>query len=236
MTSYEPPASASAAPSEGNANARMEEYDHLVKLLLIGDSGVGKTSLLVQEVDGTFSAGTMTTIGMDFRLKLLHRGSKKVKLNIWDTAGQEQYQTITPQFYRRSRGVMLVYDVSDQKSFERVMHWGDQALQHCDPGVALILIGNKAEAEREDQRVVSLADGQALADKHSMLFMETSAKTGRNVAEAFDALTDVVVERIESEMRMSDIRLTESRGERASFPLEEQPSRPWFCPCWKRRR
>jgi len=103
-----------------NGGSKLMQYDYLVKLLLIGDSGVGKSSLLVKFADDRFSPHIQQTIGMDFKVKMLNLGGKRVKLQIWDTAGQERFHTITQQYYRNAMGIMLVYDVSNEESFNNV--------------------------------------------------------------------------------------------------------------------
>jgi hypothetical protein len=114
------PARAYAAMSEG----RSRKYDHLVKLLLIGDSGVGKSCILLRYCDNEFTTSFITTIGIDFKVKTVEVGGKRLKLQIWDTAGQERFKTICTAYYRGAQGIFLTYDVSDRKSFENVKNWG----------------------------------------------------------------------------------------------------------------
>lgn len=175
----------------GDGASKLMQYDYLVKLLLIGDSGVGKSSLLVKFADDKFSPHIGQTIGMDFKVKMLNLGGKRVKLQIWDTAGQERFHTITQQYYRNAMGIILVYDVTNEESFTNIRRWAAQIAAHGAENADRMLLGNKADFE-PPQRVVDAARGQALAAEYGMPFMETSAKDGRGVTEAFHAIADAV--------------------------------------------
>lgn len=172
----------------------MADGEHLVKLLLLGDSAVGKSSLLVRLCDGKFDSNFVLTIGVDFKLKMIpERNGRRLKLQVWDTAGQERFRTITPAYYRAAMGVVITYDVTDQSSFDHVEFWVTQLDQHGDTRVQRILVGNKSDLE--DCRKVSREDGEALAARFNMKFFETSAKTGASVEEAFLEIADQVVEK-----------------------------------------
>eukprot|EP00929_Paragymnodinium_shiwhaense_P093004 TRINITY_DN5303_c0_g1_i1.p2 TRINITY_DN5303_c0_g1~~TRINITY_DN5303_c0_g1_i1.p2 ORF type:complete len:228 (-),score=41.60 TRINITY_DN5303_c0_g1_i1:132-815(-) len=189
--------SASAGGSTSSATtSKMMQYDYLVKLLIIGDSGVGKSSLLVKFVDGKFTAATPQTVGMDFKMKMLERGGKRVKLQIWDTAGQERFHTITQQYYRNAMGIVLVYDCTNDESFANVRKWAAQIKAHGAEEASLMLLGNKCDAEN---RVVDEATGRALAEEYNMPFIETSAKSGLHVDDAFVAVADAVRTRLENQ-------------------------------------
>jgi small GTP-binding protein len=168
------------------------DYDHLVKLLLLGDSDVGKSSLLMRFCEEKFGPNFVTTIGVDFKWKQVERNGKKLKLQVWDTAGQERFRTITPAYYRAAKGVVITYNVTNKESFDNVEYWIEDLAQHGDAQVQRILVGNKSDLE--DDRKVSKADGEALAAKNDMLFFETSAKLSTNVDEAFLQIADQVVE------------------------------------------
>lgn len=195
------------------------QYDYLVKLLLIGDSGVGKSSLLIKFADDKFSPHISQTIGMDFKVKMLTLGGKRVKLQIWDTAGQERFHTITQQYYRNAMGIILVYDVTNEESFTNIRRWAAQIAAHGAEGADRMLIGNKADLP---QRVVDAARGQALAREYGIPFMETSAKEGTNIEEAFVALADAVRCRLQTNESVatsaqgSSIRLSNARGSRST--------------------
>lgn len=166
------------------------EYDHLFKLLIIGDSGVGKSSLLLRFADNTFSGSYITTIGVDFKIRTLQVEGEKVKLQIWDTAGQERFRTITSTYYRGTHGVIVVYDVTNGESFANVKRWLHEIEQNCDV-VNRILVGNKNDDP--DRKVVLTEDAQRFADQMGIRLFETSAKENINVEEMFNAITCMVL-------------------------------------------
>jgi len=167
------------------------EYDHLFKLLIIGDSGVGKSSLLLRFADNVFSGTYITTIGVDFKIRTIDVNGERVKLQIWDTAGQERFRTITSTYYRGTHGVLVVYDVSSGESFANVQRWLHEIDQNCDV-VNRILVGNKDDDP--DRKVVLTADAQRFAEKMQIQLFETSAKDNKNVEEMFLAITNLVLQ------------------------------------------
>ncbi|XP_034236628.1 ras-related protein Rab-35 [Thrips palmi] len=168
----------------------VQEYDHLFKLLIIGDSGVGKSSLLLRFADNTFSGSYITTIGVDFKIRTIDIEGEKVKLQIWDTAGQERFRTITSTYYRGTHGVIVVYDVTNGDSFANVKRWLHEIEQNCEV-VNRILVGNKNDAP--DRKVVLTEDAQRFADQMNIQLFETSAKDNINVEEMFMAITKQVL-------------------------------------------
>ncbi|XP_044260484.1 ras-related protein Rab-35 [Tribolium madens] len=173
------------------------DYDHLFKLLIIGDSGVGKSSLLLRFADNTFSGSYITTIGVDFKIKTVSIDGQKVKLQIWDTAGQERFRTITSTYYRGTHGVIVVYDVTNGESFANVKRWLHEIEQNCDV-VNRVLVGNKNDTP--DRKVVLTEDAQRFADTMNIQLFETSAKDNVNVEEMFMAITRLVL-RSKQEMK-----------------------------------
>ncbi|CAB0002080.1 unnamed protein product [Nesidiocoris tenuis] len=156
------------------------EYDHLFKLLIIGDSGVGKSSLLLRFSDNTFTGNYITTIGVDFKIRTIEIDGEKVKLQIWDTAGQERFRTITSTYYRGTHGVIVVYDVSSGDTFANVKRWLHEIDQNCEI-VNKILVGNKNDSI--ERKVVLTEDAQRFADQMAIQLFETSAKDNINVEE-----------------------------------------------------
>lgn len=166
------------------------EFDHMIRLLLLGDSAVGKSSLLRRFCDNEFHANFVITIGVDFKCKEVQHNGQRLRLQVWDTAGQERFRTITPAYYRAAMGVVIVYDVTDHGTFDQIEYWLRQLDQHADLAIQRILVGNKSDL---DSRKVTTEAGQALAERFGMAFFETSAKTGEGVEEAFLHMTDLIV-------------------------------------------
>eukprot|EP00690_Seculamonas_sp_ecuadoriensis_P001621 EC815085.1.p2 GENE.EC815085.1~~EC815085.1.p2 ORF type:complete len:205 (+),score=97.36 EC815085.1:36-650(+) len=177
-----------------------EKCDCLIKLLLIGDSGVGKSCLLLRFSDNTFTTSFITTIGIDFKIKTIELDGKKVKLQIWDTAGQERFRTITTAYYRGAMGILLVYDVTDESSFTNVRQWMRNIEQHASKNVDKILIGNKCDLPN---RTVATEKGEALARDFNISFMETSAKNNINVDHAFIEIARLVKSRLYDNVKPS---------------------------------
>jgi len=154
-------------------------YDFLIKLLLIGDSGVGKSCLLLRFCDDAWTPSFITTIGIDFKIRTIELDGKRIKLQIWDTAGQERFRTITTAYYRGAMGILLVYDVTDDRSFNNIRTWHANIEQHASEGVNKILIGNKSDWA--DKRAVTEEQGRELAEELGIKFIETSAKINEGV-------------------------------------------------------
>eukprot|EP01122_Echinamoeba_exundans_P005332 TRINITY_DN1549_c0_g1_i1.p2 TRINITY_DN1549_c0_g1~~TRINITY_DN1549_c0_g1_i1.p2 ORF type:complete len:212 (-),score=43.63 TRINITY_DN1549_c0_g1_i1:1561-2196(-) len=166
------------------------EYDYLFKILLIGDSGVGKSSMLLRYTDDVFHDSFISTIGVDFKLKTIpipSAPSQTAKLQIWDTAGQERFRTITSSIYRGASGVFVVFDVSDRDSFTNVSRWMQDAQRYTMDNTPMLLVGNKIDT---DNRVVSQEEAQALAQNLGMGYVECSCRNSVGVNDAFLALTE----------------------------------------------
>lgn len=167
-------------------------YDYLFKLLLIGDSGVGKTCLIIRFADDNFNSTYISTIGIDFKIKTIDVGGKKIKLQVWDTAGQERFKTITTAYYRGAMGIILVYDITDEKSFENIQNWMKSIKENASATVERMLLGNKCDME--SKRKVPKDKAEKLAKDHGIRFFETSAKSSLNVEEAFQTLAhDILI-------------------------------------------
>jgi len=173
-------------------------YDFLIKLLLIGDSGVGKSCLLLRFCDDAWTPSFITTIGIDFKIRTIELDGKRIKLQIWDTAGQERFRTITTAYYRGAMGILLVYDVTDDRSFNNIRTWHANIEQHASEGVNKVLIGNKSDWT--DKRAVTEEEGRQLADELGIKFIETSAKINEGVEDAFFTLArDIKARLIDSQ-------------------------------------
>jgi len=159
------------------------EHDYFFKILLIGDSGVGKSCLLLRFADDSWTDTHISTIGVDFKIKTLNIDGKTIKLQIWDTAGQERFRTITSSYYRGAQGIILVYDCTDQESFSNVKQWMGEIDRYACENVNKLLVGNKTDLINE--KVVDQATAKAFADSMGIPFIETSAKNATNVEQCF---------------------------------------------------
>lgn len=177
-------------------------YDRLFKILLCGDSGVGKTCLISQFTDQQIRKSHITTIGIDFKLKTLSIDGKRIRLQIWDTAGQERFETLTAQYYRRAQGIMLVYDITHEQSFANVSKWLRNIEENAVEDVKLVLVGNKVDLE--DQRQVTVKRGEKLARQHRIEFFETSAWKNISIMESFTSLARSILDNAEKTAEKSD--------------------------------
>ncbi|XP_006145910.1 ras-related protein Rab-37 isoform X2 [Tupaia chinensis] len=180
-----------AAARDGEAPERSSpcslSYDLTGKVMLLGDSGVGKTCFLIQFKDGAFLSRTfIATVGIDFRNKVVTVDGVRVKLQIWDTAGQERFRSVTHAYYRDAQALLLLYDITNKSSFDNIRAWLTEIHEYAQRDVVIMLLGNKADVSSE--RVIRSEDGEMLAREYGVPFMETSAKTGMNVELAFLAI------------------------------------------------
>ncbi|XP_071725577.1 ras-related protein RABA2a-like [Rutidosis leptorrhynchoides] len=163
-----------------------DEYDYLFKVVLIGDSGVGKSNLLSRFTRNEFCLESKSTIGVEFATRTLQVEGKTVKAQIWDTAGQERYRAITSAYYRGALGALLVYDVTKPTTFENVKRWLKELRDHADSNIVIMLIGNKTDLKH--LRAVSTEDAQIFAEKEGLSFIETSALEAVNVEKSFQTI------------------------------------------------
>eukprot|EP00483_Globobulimina_turgida_P000418 UN00418 len=168
-----------------------QSHDYKIKLLMIGDSGVGKSCLVLRFSNNEFTSSFITTIGIDFKIKMMEINGKRVKVHLWDTAGQERFRTITNAYYRGAHGVLLVYDVTDEHSFMNIRTWMNNIERHANDSISKVIIGNKCDIIND--RVIPAEQGKNLASEYNVPFYETSAKTDINVAKVFlDIATEIV--------------------------------------------
>jgi Ras-related protein Rab-1A len=170
------------------------EYDHLFKLLLIGDSGVGKSCLLLRFADDSYTESYISTIGVDFKIRTLNLDGKTIKLQIWDTAGQERFRTITSSYYRGAHGIIIVYDVTDVESFNNVKTWLSEIDKYASENVNKLLVGNKSDLIAK--KAVDPGMAKEFADSLGIPFLETSAKNSTNVEEAFIRMATDIKSRV----------------------------------------
>lgn len=205
------------------------EFDHLFKVLLVGDSGVGKSSLLLRFTADTFD-DLSPTIGVDFKVKMMTLGGKRLKLTIWDTAGQERFRTLTSSYYRGAQGIILVYDVSRRATFTDLSDvWLKEVERYStNEDCIKMLIGNKVDLE-EHERVVTKKEGIAFARQHGCLFLEASAKTSINVQRCFDELVQKILDTPSLTADTAQLKKNVLRpGETADLPVPD-PSAGCSC-------
>lgn len=158
-------------------------YSYLFKYIIIGDTGVGKSCLLLQFTDKRFRVDHDLTIGVEFGARSVDIDGKSIKLQIWDTAGQESFRSITRSYYRGAAGALLVYDVTRRETFAHLNRWIEETRYNGNPDMSIMLVGNKIDMD--GRRVVSTEEGQKFAEQNGLLFVETSAKNALNVEDAF---------------------------------------------------
>ena len=162
-----------------------------LKVIVVGNAHVGKTSCLLRFANNEFTGNYLSTIAVDFKVKTMDASGEKVKIQAWDTAGQENYRSIATSFLRGSPGSVLVYDITDRSTFEDIDYWVDLIRTKGEPDVRIVLLGNKCDLG--DMRAVSKEEGRAAAQKHGIPFIEVSAKDGINVSEAFVTLAEETI-------------------------------------------
>ena len=171
-------------------------YEFLVKIIIIGDSGVGKTNFMFRFADNTFNSLHVSTVGLDYKSKIiiLPSSKKKVKIQIWDTVGQERYMALNKSSFQKVQGIIIMYDLTDRKSFENIDKWLNIVSQNF-PGKSMILVANKLDLS-DEKRIVTEEEGQKLAEENNVKFFEGSGQTGENVEEIFTELAEMIYENI----------------------------------------
>lgn len=204
------------------------DYDDLFKILMIGDSGVGKSCMLLRFVDQQYNETYISTIGVDFRIKTVEIDGRKVKLQIWDTAGQERFRTITSSYYRGAHGVMIVYDVTSASSFTNVKQWLHEINRYSGENVEKVLVGNKCD--RTDRKEVNYTTAKQFADDLGISFTETSAKSGTNINDLFLHFAHQLLKyKAKNTINMNDNKI--QIKENNSTKLEKRQKSLYLCAC-----
>lgn len=172
------------------------DYDYLFKFIVIGDSYTGKSSIVSRFADDDFVESYISTIGIDFKIRIIEHNNKIIKLQIWDCAGQERYRSIVSSYYRGANGVIITYSISNRESFENVKYWYEDCKRYCKSNVNIILVGTKTDLDKK--REVLFSEGQELADSLNLFFIETSAKYDVSVNKAFVNLADQTMQSLKS--------------------------------------
>ena len=175
--------------------SKANNYDKLFRYIIVGDMAVGKSCILLQFTDNKFRVQHELTIGVEFGAKTIELNNKTIKIQIWDTAGQEQFQAITRTYYKGAIGALLVYDITRRDTFTHVTKWLEEVKSNSSKHICVILIGNKKDLE--DKRQVTYEEGESFARENGLMFLETSAKTAFNVVEAFNLSAQAILNNIE---------------------------------------
>lgn len=198
------------------------EYDVMLKALIIGNAGVGKSSLLLRYAEDSYNTSYLATIGVDFRVRTFEQDGQIVKLQIWDTAGQDRFRSITASYYRGAHCVLLVYDCTDRESFEAIPQWlRELRAAGASESVVVVLVANKTDRTAETGRVVTPEEGRDLAEYNDILYTETSAQSAKGVQEAFAMVVDTALP-----MRLNEMA-EKNRNEKiflSGQPLERHPT------------
>ena len=170
-------------------------FNYLFKYIIIGDAAVGKSNILLRYVHGQFKDEYQLTIGVEFGAKNIEINNKIYRIQIWDTAGQENFRSITRAYYKNSVCALVVYDITNKDSFKNILNWIQDCKNQSPKTIFMVLVGNKSDLN--DKREVSYDDGKDLAEKNNMLFFETSAKNGDNIEEIFGNSAQEIAKKIE---------------------------------------
>ena len=197
--------------------SKANNYDKLFRYIIVGDMAVGKSCILLQFTDNKFRVQHELTIGVEFGAKTIELNNKTIKIQIWDTAGQEQFQAITRTYYKGAIGALLVYDITRRDTFTHVTKWLEEVKSNSSKHICVILIGNKKDLE--DKRQVTYEEGESFARENGLMFLETSAKTAFNVVEAFNLSAQAILNNIEK----TGVDPTENRNK---MKIENKPQEP----------
>ena len=182
-----------------------KDYDYLFKILILGDSFVGKTNILKRFIHNEFDSTTKETVGVEFDSKNYNFGEKTIKAQIWDTAGQERYRSVTKAYYKGAKGALLVYDISRRITFENIDNWLIDLRTNGDKDILIILIGNKSDLN--SKREVSKDEAENKAEQYNIAFLETSAKNGDNIDKAFSELVEQVYNANKTSIEKNDVKV-----------------------------
>ena len=199
-----------------------EKYDYLVKLVIIGDTAVGKTNILLRYVNEQYKATHITTIGVDFKIKSINVDGIRIRMQIWDTAGQERFKTITETYYKGAAGVVLVYSVTDRKTFNSLENWIKQINDSQPESMCKIIVGNKVDCSQAERQVTT-AEGEQLAKKYGVPFIETSALDNLNIGETFATIAKDIKGQLmkgEGAKKVGDVKIEQKAKDKNKKPCE----------------
>ena len=183
-----------------DTKSTLDDFDIKLKIMVLGESMVGKTSLITRYTNDKFGGRYLCTVGIDFQKKKIEKNGKRVLLQIWDTAGQERFRNVTKNYFHTSQGFILAYDINNKESFEKVQFWIEEIKANAEEKIKCILIGTKCDL---DKREVSEEEGQNLAQEYGYKFLETSAKDNININETFETLVSEILDNFQENGRQS---------------------------------
>ena len=195
-----------------------EEYEMMIKVILIGDSGVGKTNIMSKFLKNQFLEDSKATVGVEFGSKLFIQQGHKIKAQIWDTAGQEKYKAITSAYYKGSKGALVIYDITQKETFANIEKWVNDLKCKGDPKIAIIIIGNKNDLE--EKRQISKEQGEEKAKSFGCAFLETSAFSGDNIEKAFEMMVKEIYDKFTSDIGGDDEEELDSNEKGEDLKLE----------------
>ena len=194
-----------------DTKSTIDDFDIKLKIMVLGESMVGKTSLITRYTNDKFGGRYLCTVGIDFQKKKIEKNGKRVLLQIWDTAGEERFRNVTKNYFQASQGFILAYDINNKDSFEKVQYWVEEIKLNAEEKIKCILIGTKSDL---DKREVSEEEGQNLAEKYGYKFLETSAKDNINIDETFQALVSEIMDNFKENGRQSLTLSTNKLGKK----------------------
>ncbi|CAK80125.1 unnamed protein product (macronuclear) [Paramecium tetraurelia] len=203
-----------------------DDYDYLFKVVLSGDSGVGKSNLLLRFTKNQFNPDSKTTIGVEFATRSISISGKIIKAQIWDTAGQERYRAITSAYYRGAIGAVLVYDITNKQSFESVERWIQEVRENADKDIVIMIIGNKSDLKH--LRAIRTESGQDLAQMYKVAFMEASAQDGTNVDQAFTQIIQQIYQNLTKQLQKYD-QMSHLQGEKLDLEITTSGNKKQGC-------
>ena len=195
-----------------------EEYEMMIKVILIGDSGVGKTNIMSKFLKNQFLEDSKATVGVEFGSKLFIQQGHKIKAQIWDTAGQEKYKAITSAYYKGSKGALVIYDITQKETFANIEKWVNDLKCKGDPKITIIIIGNKNDLE--EKRQISKEQGEEKAKSFGCAFLETSAFSGDNIEKAFEMMVKEIYDKFTSDIGGDDEEELDSNEKGEDLKLE----------------
>ena len=207
--------------------AEDENYEMMFKVVLVGDSFVGKTNIMSKYIKNEFHEDSKATVGVEFGSKQFTVEGHSIKAQIWDTAGQERYKAITSAYYKGAKGAFIVYDITRKQSFDSVEKWVNDVTAVADKKITIILIGNKCDLE--DQRQITKEQGEEKANKLEIAFLETSALSGENLDKAFDKMMNEVYKKCHEEMLADDVDIIDGKGKDINLDKKDANEKKKCC-------